>query len=102
VAVHCSQYADPDGGGPCLIYQLHDISVAPAWLRAGCKHIAFHDGLTDLANRRFFEQRLAVAVERCRRDPGYAAVRGGATSTWTASSSSTTASATWRRRRPAA
>jgi PAS domain S-box-containing protein len=53
VAVHCSQYEDPDGGGPCLIYQLHDITsrhVAESRLN----HIAHHDDLTGLANRHCF------------------------------------------------
>jgi diguanylate cyclase (GGDEF)-like protein/PAS domain S-box-containing protein len=70
VAVHCSQYADPDGGGPCLIYQLHDITsrhVAESRLN----HIAYHDDLTGLANRHSFHQRLDAAVERTRLDPGY-------------------------------
>jgi diguanylate cyclase (GGDEF)-like protein/PAS domain S-box-containing protein len=70
VAVHCSQYADPDDGGPCLIYQLHDITsrhVAESRLN----HIAYHDDLTGLANRHSFHQRLDAAVERTRLDPGY-------------------------------
>ena len=70
VAVHCSQYEDPDGGGPCLIYQLHDITsrhVAESRLN----HIAYHDDLTGLANRHSFHQTLEAAVERTRFDPGY-------------------------------
>jgi diguanylate cyclase (GGDEF)-like protein/PAS domain S-box-containing protein len=69
VAVHCSQYEDPDGGGPCLIYQLHDITsrhVAESRL----SHIAHHDDLTGLANRHCFQQALEAAVERARLDPG--------------------------------
>ncbi|MCU0938098.1 MAG: PAS domain S-box protein, partial [Burkholderiaceae bacterium] len=49
VAVHCSQYEDPDNGGQCLIYQLHDITsrhVAESRLN----YIAYHDDLTGLAN----------------------------------------------------
>jgi diguanylate cyclase (GGDEF)-like protein/PAS domain S-box-containing protein len=70
VAVHCSQYADPDGGGPCLIYQLHDITsrrVAESRLN----HIAYHDDLTGLANRHSFHEALETAVERTRLDAGY-------------------------------
>jgi diguanylate cyclase (GGDEF)-like protein/PAS domain S-box-containing protein len=70
VAVHCSQYEDPDGGGPCLIYQLHDITsrhVAESRLN----HIAHHDDLTGLANRHSFHQSLEAAVERTRVDPGH-------------------------------
>ncbi|MBK9360541.1 MAG: EAL domain-containing protein [Rubrivivax sp.] len=69
VAVHCSQYEDPEGGGPCLIYQLHDITsrhVAESRLN----HIAHHDDLTGLANRHCFHERLEAAVERTRLDPG--------------------------------
>ncbi len=70
VAIHCSQYEDPDGGGQCLIYQLHDITsrhVAESRLN----HIAYHDGLTGLANRHCFHEMLEVAVERTRLDPGH-------------------------------
>ncbi|WP_158219679.1 bifunctional diguanylate cyclase/phosphodiesterase [Ideonella sp. A 288] len=69
VAVHCSQYEDPDGGGQCLIYQLHDITsrhVAESRLN----HIAYHDDLTGLANRHCFHEMLEAAVERARLDPG--------------------------------
>ena len=67
VAVHCSRYEDAEGGGHCLIYQLHDITsrhVAEHRL----SHIAYHDGLTDLANRHCFHERLVMAVERTRLD----------------------------------
>jgi diguanylate cyclase (GGDEF)-like protein/PAS domain S-box-containing protein len=67
VSLHCSHFDDPGQTGTCLIYQLHDIS-SRRLAESRLQHIAFHDGLTDLANRHFFEQRLAVAVERCRRD----------------------------------
>jgi diguanylate cyclase (GGDEF)-like protein/PAS domain S-box-containing protein len=67
VALHCSQYEDPGGHGHCLIYQLYDTTsrhVAERQLH----HAAHHDGLTDLANRTHFHQRLAAAVERSRTD----------------------------------
>ena len=70
VAVHCSQYEDPDGGGPCLIYQLHDITsrhVAESRLH----HIAHHDDLTGLANRHRFHEALGAAVAKNRLDPGH-------------------------------
>jgi len=66
-SLHCSHFDDPGQTGTCLIYQLHDIS-SRRLAESRLQHIAFHDTLTDLANRHFFEQRLAVAVERCRRD----------------------------------
>ncbi len=67
VVLHCSRYEDPGGAGHCLIYQIHDITsrhVAESRLH----HIAYHDGLTDLANRTCFHERLEVAVERSRLD----------------------------------
>ncbi len=66
-SLHCSHFDDPGQTGTCLIYQLHDIS-SRRLAESRLQHIAFHDTLTDLANRHFFEQRLAVAVERGRRD----------------------------------
>ena len=67
VALHCSQYDDPTGAEHCLIYQLHDITsrrVAETQLH----HVAYHDGLTDLANRNCFHERLHVTVEHSRSD----------------------------------
>jgi diguanylate cyclase (GGDEF)-like protein/PAS domain S-box-containing protein len=66
-SLHCSHFDDPGQTGTCLIYQLHDIS-SRRLAESRLQHIAFHDGLTDLANRHLFQQRLAVAVERCRQD----------------------------------
>jgi len=68
VALHCSHFDDPGKAGTCLIYQLHDIS-SRRLAESRLQHIAFHDGLTDLANRHCFQERLAVAVERSRLDP---------------------------------
>jgi diguanylate cyclase (GGDEF)-like protein/PAS domain S-box-containing protein len=67
VAVHCSRYEDPGGNGHCLIYQLHDITSRHL-AESRLHHIAYHDGLTDLANRNCFHERLEVAVERTRLD----------------------------------
>lgn len=68
--VHCSRYEDPGGAGDCLIYQLHDISARHA-AESRLQHIAFHDGLTDLANRHSFNERLNVAVECSRIDASH-------------------------------
>ncbi len=65
MVVHCSRYADPGGAGDCLIYQLHDITSRHL-AESRLHHIAYHDGLTDLANRTCFHERLEVAVERTR------------------------------------
>jgi diguanylate cyclase (GGDEF)-like protein/PAS domain S-box-containing protein len=69
VALHCSRFDDPGSTGTCLIYQLHDITSRHL-AESRLQHIAFHDGLTDLANRHCFQQRLGVAVERSRLDAG--------------------------------
>ena len=69
-AVHGSPYEDPDGGGHCLIYQLHDVTsrhVAESRLH----HIAHHDDLTSLANRHRFHEALEAAVAKNRLDPGH-------------------------------
>ncbi len=68
-SVHCSRYLDPGGAGGCLIYQLHDITSRQA-AESRLHHIAYHDGLTDLANRSCFHQRLDLAVEGSRLDAG--------------------------------
>ena len=67
VALHCSHYDDADDNGHCLIYQLHDITSRHL-AESRLHHIAYHDGLTDLANRNCFHERLEVAVERSRLD----------------------------------
>ncbi len=69
LAVHRSQYEDPDGGGQCLIYQLHDTTARHVAERR-LNHIAYHDDLTGLANRHCFNERLEAAVEKTRHDPG--------------------------------
>jgi diguanylate cyclase (GGDEF)-like protein/PAS domain S-box-containing protein len=65
VAVHCSCTVDPAGEGPCLIYQLLDITSRHTAERQ-LQHIAYHDSLTNLANRHCFLGRLAAAVEHSR------------------------------------
>ncbi|MFO1271669.1 MAG: EAL domain-containing protein [Rubrivivax sp.] len=69
VSLHCGEYEDPAGPGKSLIYQLHDIS-SRRLAESRLQHIAFHDSLTDLANRACFHERLEVAVERSRTDGG--------------------------------
>jgi diguanylate cyclase (GGDEF)-like protein/PAS domain S-box-containing protein len=66
VSLHCAPYDDQsssDGAG--LIYQLHDISSRRR-AEGELHHVAYHDSLTDLANRNCFQERLRVAVERSR------------------------------------
>ena len=62
VALHCGHFIDPADAQPALIYQLHDIT-SRRLAEHRLHHTAYHDSLTDLANRSCFNQRLAVAVE---------------------------------------
>ena len=67
VALHCGRFSDPDGLVDGLIYQLHDVtSRRVAELRL--QHIAYHDNLTDLANRAAFQETVSRAVEASRTD----------------------------------
>lgn len=70
VALHSGQFADHDASLPCLILQAQDIT-ARRLAEAQLQHMAYHDGLTSLANRIRFGDCLAQAIERCRRDPDY-------------------------------
>ena len=71
VSLHCGRFIDPANDHSGLIYQLHDITSRRE-AEGELHHIAYHDNLTDLANRNCFNERLGVAVERSRLD---AAVR---------------------------
>ena len=74
VSLHCALFDDeagasgatgsPDAG---LIYQLHDITSRRR-AEGDLRHIAYHDSLTDRANRNCFSERLSGAVERSRTD----------------------------------
>jgi diguanylate cyclase (GGDEF)-like protein/PAS domain S-box-containing protein len=67
VAAHCSFFSEPGSTSPCLILQAQDIT-ARRQAEAGLHHLAFHDSLTGLPNRRRFRDLLAQAVERSRHD----------------------------------
>ena len=67
VSLHCGRFIDPANDKSGLIYQLHDISQRRQ-AEGELHHIAYHDSLTDLANRNCFNERLAVAVEHSRTD----------------------------------
>jgi diguanylate cyclase (GGDEF)-like protein/PAS domain S-box-containing protein len=70
VALHSGHFSDDDVTQPCLILQAQDIT-ARRKAEAQLQHIAYHDGLTSLANRLRFGQCLAQAIERCQAEPGY-------------------------------
>ncbi len=68
VSVHCSLFGDAATAQAGLIYQVHDITSRRR-AEGDLRHIAYHDSLTDLANRNCFHERLNVAVDRHRQDP---------------------------------
>jgi diguanylate cyclase (GGDEF)-like protein/PAS domain S-box-containing protein len=63
IAAHCSFFSEPGSAAPCLILQVQDIT-ARRRAEAGLQHIAFHDSLTGLPNRRRFHDLLAEAVAK--------------------------------------
>ena len=71
VAANGAHFSEPDASAPCLILQIQDISARRA-AEAGLHHIAFHDSLTGLPNRRRFHELLGQAVERARTEPAEA------------------------------
>ena len=68
VSLHGGRFIDPADDRQGLIYQLHDIT-SRRLAEDRLHHTAYHDSLTDLANRNCFNERLALAVEASRTDP---------------------------------
>jgi diguanylate cyclase (GGDEF)-like protein/PAS domain S-box-containing protein len=67
VTAHCSFFSEPGANAPCLILQLQDVT-ARRKAEEGLHHIAFHDSLTGLPNRRRFHEHLAQAVQQAQAD----------------------------------
>ena len=67
LALHCGFFTDPDSGQPCLILQAQDVTARRS-AEAGLEHLAYHDPLTGLPNRRRFIECLAGAVTRSQSD----------------------------------
>jgi diguanylate cyclase (GGDEF)-like protein/PAS domain S-box-containing protein len=61
VATHCSFFSEPGSSAPCLIVQVQDIT-ARRRAEEDLHHLAFHDSLTGLPNRRRFHELLGHAV----------------------------------------
>ncbi len=68
-AVHGSFFSEIDSTSPCLILQVQDVT-GRRQAEAGLHHIAFHDSLTGLPNRRRFHDHLVQALARVGDDPG--------------------------------
>ena len=67
-AVHGSFFTEIDAAAPSLILQVQDIT-ARRQAEAGLHHIAFHDALTGLPNRRRFGELLLQALGRSAGEP---------------------------------
>jgi diguanylate cyclase (GGDEF)-like protein/PAS domain S-box-containing protein len=67
VALHCNVFTEPDAEQPSLILQAQDVT-ARRLAEAGLQHLAYHDSLTGLPNRRRFMECLAGAVARHQAD----------------------------------
>jgi diguanylate cyclase (GGDEF)-like protein/PAS domain S-box-containing protein len=67
VSLHCALFGARSGEHTGLIFQLHDITSRRR-AEGELHHIAYHDSLTDLANRNCLHERLSVAVQRSRED----------------------------------
>ena len=67
VSLHCARFNEHASSDAGLIFQLHDITSRRR-AEGELRHVAYHDTLTDLANRNCFQERLSVAVERSRLD----------------------------------
>ena len=63
--LHCGFFTEPGASLPCLILQAQNVTARRA-AEDGLQHLAFHDGLTGLANRRRFLECLTGAVDRCK------------------------------------
>jgi diguanylate cyclase (GGDEF)-like protein/PAS domain S-box-containing protein len=68
VSLHGSLFSEPGATKPCLILQVQDIT-ARRKAEQGLHHIAFHDALTGLPNRRRFHELLGEAVNRAAANP---------------------------------
>ncbi|MBI5718400.1 MAG: EAL domain-containing protein [Burkholderiales bacterium] len=69
--LHFATFTETESGEPCFIVQAQDISMQRA-AEEQLQHLAFHDTLTGLPNRRRFMQCLEGAVARSRADGNYA------------------------------
>lgn len=62
-SVHGSVFSESDSASPVMILQMQDITSRRK-AEADLQHIAFHDSLTGLPNRRRFREELTLALDR--------------------------------------
>jgi diguanylate cyclase (GGDEF)-like protein len=70
-ALHCSFFTEPGAAMPCLILQAQNVTARRV-AEDGLQHLAYHDSLTGLQNRRRFLESLTGAVERSKANPSQA------------------------------
>jgi diguanylate cyclase (GGDEF)-like protein/PAS domain S-box-containing protein len=68
ILLHCAIFAEANESEACLIFQVQDITDRRL-AESRLQYIAYHDGLTHLANRNRFYECLTEAIEAHRRDP---------------------------------
>jgi diguanylate cyclase (GGDEF)-like protein/PAS domain S-box-containing protein len=68
VALHGSFFSEQGSAAPCLILQLQNVTARRS-AEAGLQHIAFHDSLTGLPNRRHFMEQLTQSLDRVKHSP---------------------------------
>ena len=68
ILLHCAIFADAHESEACLIFQVQDITDRRL-AESRLQYIAYHDGLTQLANRSRFYECLTRAIDAHRRDP---------------------------------
>jgi diguanylate cyclase (GGDEF)-like protein/PAS domain S-box-containing protein len=71
VSLHAAFFQESAGGNRCLIFQMQDVT-ARRTAEARLYHTAYHDALTGLPNRSYFNDQLARAITRVQREPARA------------------------------
>jgi diguanylate cyclase (GGDEF)-like protein len=67
-SLHCGYFAQARTGDDCLIFQAFDVT-SRRLAEARLQHMAYHDGLTNLANRSRLHEVLVQAIDAHRQDP---------------------------------
>jgi len=69
-SLHCGYFSQTgaDDGDGCLIFQAFDVT-SRRLAEGRLQHMAYHDGLTNLANRSRIHEALAQAIDTQRQDP---------------------------------